>query len=211
MSEMFEFELPDLVDELIASPPAPLPDSDHVSRWALEKERKVFFEADVGEWLLRFQRLVLRWNMEDRGLLPAERKPIWLYIMSYGGDIDYMWSVIDTIRTSVTPVYTVNMGIAASAAALIFLSGAKRMMMPTAKMIIHEGSAQLAGDAVKVMDQSESYRKQLKQMKEFVLAHSEIPRQQLMKKRNNDWELDATYCIENGACDTIVQTLDDVI
>ena len=149
--------------------------------------------------------------MEDRGLLPDERKPIWLYIMSYGGDIDYMWSVIDTIMMSVTPVYTVNMGVAASAAALIFLAGKKRLMMPTAKMIIHEGSAQLAGDAVKVMDQSESYRKQLKQMKEFVLAHSEIPRQQLMKKRNNDWELDATYCIENGACDMIVRTLDDVI
>ena len=83
--------------------------------------------------------------------------------------------------------------------------------MPRAKLIVHEGSAQLSGDAVKVMDQSESYKKQLKQMKEFILERTDIPKAQLMKKRNNDWELDAAYCLENGACHEIAETLDDVI
>ena len=212
MDEMFSIEIPELsqriIDELSGHA---LPESDTVSNWALEKERKIYFDVDVGADLLALNRLVLRWNMEDRGLPREERRPIWLYIFSYGGDIDYMWMALDTIKTSVTPIYTVNLGQAASAAALIFISGHKRFMMPNAKVTIHEGSAQLSGDAVKVMDQSESYKKQLKQMKMFILNNSEIPRSQLMKKRNNDWELDASYCLEHKACDAIVQSIDDII
>ena len=216
MDEMISFEIPGLIPELSRQiiddlAGQALPDSDLVSGWALEKERKVYFDVDVGANLLAFNRLVMRWNMEDRGNPAAERRPIWLYIMSYGGDIDYMWMTLDTIKTSQTPIYTVNLGVAASAAALIFIAGHKRFMMPSAKVTIHEGSAQLSGDAVKVMDQSESYKKQLKQMKMFVLENSEIPRAQLMKKRNNDWELDAAYCIDHKVCDQVVTSMDEII
>ena len=210
--ETITFELPDesqqVINELAGHT---LPNSDVVSNWALEKERKYFFDVDVGFEILAFMRLVLRWNMEDKDIPVEQRKPIWLYVMSYGGDIDYMWAALEIIGTAVTPIYTVNMGVAASAASLIFIAGHKRFMMPTARLIIHEGSAQLAGDAVKVMDQSESYKKQLKQMKTFILEHTEIPRSQLMKKRNNDWELDAAYCLEHKATDFIINTINDVI
>lgn len=212
MDELFSIELPELSRQIIESLSGNiLPESDVVSSWALEKERKVYFDVDVGLDLLALNRLVLRWNMEDMGIPADKRKPIWLYIFSYGGDIDFMWMALDTIKTSVTPIYTVNLGIAASAAALIFISGHKRFMMPNAKVTIHEGSAQLSGDAVKVMDQSESYKKQLKQMKIFVLEHTEIPRTQLMKKRNNDWELDSAYCLEHKVCDHIIQSINDII
>lgn len=187
-----------------------LPDSDDVSNWALEKERKIYLDCDVDERLMSIQRLIMRWNMEDRGIPPEDRKPIWLYIMSYGGDIDYMWMLIDAIRLSKTPVCTVNVGVAGSAASLIFLAGNRRYMMPRSRLIVHEGSAQLSGDAVKVMDQSESYKKQLKQMKDFILENTRIPRAQLMKKRNNDWELSAEFCLENNACEEIIESLDDV-
>lgn len=187
-----------------------MPESDAVSTWALEAQRKIYLDADVDEYLTAMQRLILRWNIEDKGIEPENRKPIWLYIMSYGGDIDYMWMLIDTIKLSKTPVYTVNIGVAGSAASLIFLAGKRRFMTPFARLIVHEGSAQLSGDAVKVMDQSESYKKQLKQMKEFILGNSQIPRAQLMKKRNNDWELNAQFCLENGACDEIITSLDEI-
>jgi len=212
MSEMYEITIPDLTNSVMEHLQTQvLPHSDLVSRWALELKRMFFFDCDVGEDLLAFQRLVMRWNMEDKGIPPEERKPIWLFVMSYGGELDYMWMAIDTIRTSITPVYTVNLGVAASAAALIFIAGHKRFMMPNASLTIHEGSAQLSGDAVKVMDQSESYKKQLKQMKEFILEHSEIPRSQLMKRRSHDWTIDAQYCLEHKVCDQIIDTIEDVI
>lgn len=212
MDEILTIELPELSQQIIESlSGTALPDSDSVSKWALEKERRYCFDGDVGSNLMAFERLVMRWNAEDKDIPAEERKPIWLYIMSYGGDIDYMWMTLDLIKTSITPIYTVNIGVAASAASLIFIAGHKRFMMPSAKVVIHEGSAQLAGDAVKVMDQSESYKKQLKQMKEFILSNTAIPRNQLMKKRNNDWELDATYCLENKACDVVISSIDEIL
>ena len=84
-------------------------------------------------------------------------------------------------------------------------------MMKRAKVVIHEGSAQMAGDSTKVLDASDSYRKELKRMKDYILEKTKIPRATLMKKRNNDWELDSDYCLENGVCDTVIKSIDEVI
>lgn len=211
MEERFTICLPDIIKELNKQFSGIVPDSDDVSRLDLEGQRKIWLDDDIGYNVIEIQRLIMRWNIADKDVAPEMRKPIWLYIMSYGGDLDYMWSLIDTIEMSRTPVYTVNVGVAASAASLIFLAGHKRFMLPKSNLIIHEGSAQLAGDAIKVMDQSESYKQQLKQMKDYILEHTEIPRNQLMRKRSNDWFVDAKYCLENKACDAIVTTLDEII
>lgn len=188
-----------------------LPSPDEISYYTLEKDRKIYLEGDIGQDTMVLERMILRWNMEDKGIPVSERKPIRIYIMSYGGDLDYMWSAIDAIQLSVTPIVTVDMGVAASAAALIFLAGHERWMLPNAKVIIHEGSAQMAGDAVKVMDATDSYRKELKRMKEYILDRTEIPKTMMNKKRNNDWTLDSAYCLETKVTHKIVQSLNDII
>ena len=188
-----------------------LPSPDEISYYTLEKDRKIYLEGDIGQDTMVLERMILRWNMEDKGIPVSERKPIRIYIMSYGGDLDYMWSAIDAIQLSVTPIVTVDMGVAASAAALIFLAGHERWMLPNAKVIIHEGSAQMAGDAVKVMDATDSYRKELKRMKEYILDRTEIPKTMMNKKRNNDWTLDSAYCLETKVTHKIVRSLNDII
>ena len=156
-------------------------------------------------------RMIMRWNMEDGGLPEEERKPIWLYIESGGGNAVYMWTLIDAILSSVTPVYTVNMGLAASAAALIFMAGKIRFMMPRAKVMIHEGSASIEGDAGKVLDFSDAYKKDLQASRDYILERTQIPKRQLSKKRSNDWELDAAYCLEYKVCDKIVSGLNEIL
>ena len=147
----------------------------------------------------------------DRDIPVEERKPIRIYIFSYGGESDYMWMIVDAIKASKTPVYTINTGIAASAASMIFVAGHKRFMFPSAEVIIHQGSAEFAGDAVKVIDATDSYKKLLEKMKQFYLENTQIPKAHLNKKRNNDWHLDAKYCLEHGVCHKIVETIDEVI
>lgn len=209
MSELFS---PNLYELNIPKEPV-LPDPDEISYYVLEKERKLYLDFDIEESITSVERMILRWNMEDKknGISPNERRPIWLYILSNGGYLYCMWSVVDIIEASVTPIYTVNIGLCASAASIIFISGHKRFMMPRAKVLIHEGSATIGGDAQKVQDQADSYKKEVKAMKEYILNRTNIPKAQLMKKRNNDWELDASYCLENKVCDVIISTLDDVI
>lgn len=188
-----------------------LPEPDMISYYVLEKERKLFLENEISDDTLAIERMILRWNIEDYNKRVEDRKPIWIYIMNYGGDIDYMYSMLDIIAASITPIYTVNMGVCASAAALIFISGKKRFMMPHSKIVIHEGSASMSGDSTKVLDASESYKKQLKAMKQYILSKTQIPPATLNRKRNNDWEIDAETCVKYGACDYIVENLGDII
>lgn len=198
-------------DFTLEIPANSLPDPSEITYYVLEKSRKLYLDCDIDENALNVQKMILRWNMEDAGIPVEERKPIWIYVFSPGGSIIYMWAICDAINLSKTPIYTVNVGIAASAASLIFISGHKRYMFPKATVLIHEGSAELSGDAIKVMDQSEAYRKSLKQMKTFILEKTSIPPKELNKKRANDWELDSDYCLKNGVCDVLVSSLDEII
>ena len=190
-----------------------VPDPDMVSYYVLENQRKIYLDSDVDSSVMSIQKMMMRWNIEDKknGKTKETAEPIWLYIMSYGGDLDYMWVLIDAIQTSIAPVYTVDLGVAASAASLIVVSGDKRYMTEHATVVIHEGSAQLAGDAIKVQDAADTYKQQLKQMKMFILAHTGIPRTQLMKKRSNDWTLNSEYCLKNKVCDEIVTDMSTIL
>lgn len=175
-------------------------------------ERKLFFTEDVyNASVLEIVRAIMKFNIEDKDIAVENRKPIYLYIQSLGGELTSMWTLLDMMNMSKTPIYTINMGVAASAASLIFMTGHKRFMFQSATVLIHEGSAQLQGDAIKVMDQSASYKKAIQQMKDYILEKTSIPKAQLMKKRANDWELDAQFCLENKVCDVIVENIEEII
>lgn len=212
-------EMEDL-DELVQSilrnldveiPSCTLPEPDMVSYWKLVQDRKFYLDYCIDSNVMGLQRAIFLINVKDKDVPVAERKPIYIYIMSTGGSLEYMYTLIDAIQLSKTPVYTVNVGIAASAAGLIFMSGHKRFMMPMSKILIHEGSAELEGDAGKVMDAVDSYKKDLKHMKEFILSRTEIPKNLLNKKRPNDWTLDANECLNFKVCDRIIESLDEVM
>lgn len=188
-----------------------LPDPDTYQFWQMYEDRKMWIDLEVDATAVSYARMIHTWNAEDKGKPVEERKPIRIYLENYGGDLDMMWMLVDAIKASKTPVYTINMGMSGSAASIVFIAGHKRYMMPRARVVIHEGSATISGDAVKVMDQSEAYKRDLKKMKEFIIDNTEIPQKMLNKKRNNDWELDAQYCLENKVCDVIVQDLDEIV
>ncbi len=204
-------EIPEEARTVIRQMDLGLPIPDLVSYYVLENDRKLYLEREVDGNTMNIQRMILRWNMEDAGLPVEERKPIRLYIFSPGGDVDVMWSLIDAMEASETPIYTINMGVAASAAGLIFLAGQKRYMLSRSRVVIHEGSARMSGDAVKVMDAGESYKRMLKQMKEYILKRTKISAAVLNKQKCHDWELNARYCLEHGVCDAVVEKLGDIL
>lgn len=187
MMEQKTPEMPEAMKVIVkqANPGLPIPDL--VSYYVLENDRKLFLDTEVDSTTLTLQRMILRWNMEDAGKPVEERKPIHLYIMSPGGDTDYMWSLVDAIEASETPVVTVNVGLAASAAGIIFLAGHKRLMTARSRLVIHEGSACMAGDAVKVMDASENYKKLIKQMRDYILSRTNITAAALNRQKCHDW------------------------
>lgn len=188
-----------------------LPDPTMLNYYAFAKERKLFLEEDVGFPIMEMIKMIMRWNQEDKDIPVDQRKPITIYIMSDGGYMSYMWAMLDAMLTSKTPIITVNLGIAASAASLIFLAGSKRYMMPTATVIIHQGSAEVGGDAGKVMDYVKNYDKEVAKMEKYILARTQIPKRVMSNKRKDDWYIDAAACMEYGVCHKVVETLDEIM
>lgn len=211
--DTYEIDIASLMDNMkdYMKSDSYLPDPELLIFWKMYNERRIWIDLAVDSSAVEYARLIQLWNMEDRGIPADKRKPIWIFLQNYGGDGDMMWMLIDVVKTSVTPVYTVNMGVSASAAAILFIAGKKRFMMPNATVVIHEGSAQIGGDAVKVLDASDSYRKELKKVKEFILTNTKIPPATLNKRRNNDWTIDAEYCLEHGVCDQVVTSIDEIL
>jgi len=189
-----------------------LPDPELLMYYKNLEKRHLWIDLVVDDGILSFARQIMDWNREDKDIPINERKPIYIYLQNCGGEISYMWLLTDIMEISKTPIYTVAMNVCASAAALIFMSGSKRYMLKNATILIHEGSI-TAGeqDATKFMDATESYKKILKKMKEFILSKTNIEPKILNKKKANDWELDATYCLKNGVCDIVVSDIDDIV
>lgn len=208
-----QISLTDALSEILASLSADpnFPDPDYLAYHQLLKDRIIYLETEVNESMLRLHKQIMLWNAEDAGKPVEERKPIRIVIMSYGGIGDFMWMLVDAIQMSKTPVYTYNIGVAHSSAGLIFMAGQKRFMTPNATMIIHEGSAGFEGDAGKVLDASESYKKVLKKMKDYILAKTDIPKATLNRKKANDWELNAEDCLKFKVCDEIIDSIDSIL
>lgn len=184
---------------------------DDVSYYVLEKERKLFIDFEIDMNLMSIIRMIFRWNAEDKGKPVEERVPIKLYIMSPGGDVNCMWSLIDVITASATPVWTVNINMCYSAASEIFVAGHKRFMFKHAKVMYHDGYTRVETNTNRMKSQMEAIYNEIEQSNYFMLSHTNIPAVDLDKHRDDDWVMNADYCLEHGVCHKVIDSLDEVI
>ena len=78
----------------------------------------------------------------SKNLTKPYPKYLQLVINSGGGDLQAAFALIDTMKGSAIPVRTVGLGCVASAAVLIFISGAKghRILTPNTSVLSHQFS-----------------------------------------------------------------------
>lgn len=113
---------------------------------SLFSKRIVQVNGPVSEKLAtRVNREIMAMGFED------DKKPIYLFINSPGGEVTSGFSVFDTARFVGAPIYTVVAGLAASMGSLIALCAPKekRYAFPNAKLLIHQPliSGQMVGPA----------------------------------------------------------------
>lgn len=98
-----------------------------------------------------------------RELLAMDRKSseeITMFINSPGGSVYQMFAIIDTMKIIKSPVRTVVIGIAASAAACLASAGKTRLISPTGQVMIHEASAGAFGSVSSMQETLEQVAKQ---------------------------------------------------
>lgn len=141
-------------------------------------DRRLYLNTDVDECL--FDTIVyhiLRYNREDRenNIPVEERKPILLFINSPGGVVTDGYGLIDAILASKTPVYTINQGMCASMAFLIFLSGDRRFCMEHSQFLMHDGTSFCIDSTAKAKDRLEFETNKVEKVtKEYIISRTKI-------------------------------------
>jgi ATP-dependent Clp protease protease subunit len=150
---------------------------------------------------------IIRWNREDAGKPVEERKPVKLFINSYGGDLVACNSAIDTIKLSKTPVYTYNLGKAFSAGGLLLMAGHKRFTYANSVVLIHQGSSGASGTTSQVIDQVEFQKRQEERVKSYILGATKITPEQYKDKFKEEWFFFGDESIELGVADELITEL----
>lgn len=180
------------------------------------EERRLYINSGVDEEVIdTIVYHILRYNREDKGLKPEERKPIYLYINSPGGSVCDGYGLIDVIQSSITPVYTINQALCASMGFLIFLAGHKRYSMLRSEFLMHDGSTAGWDSTAKMKDRMDFETKQLEQMtKEYIMSRTAIDNDLYDAKYRVEWYMLPNEAKKHGIVDYIVGvdcTIDEIL
>ena len=104
--------------------------------------RNIYFSDEITEatmgWLtFKIQSINLSDNEEEEKLKDYTRKPINLYISSYGGSVYDVLGAYDIIKQSKTKVNTYGFGKCMSAGLTLFLAGEERSVYKNTTVMFH--------------------------------------------------------------------------
>ena len=204
--DMMEFDLDDLVDALGTNVTKDMKSFDDVINLDAAINREVYLGdigGTVGTSIAGYIRFWNRWD-DQHGIPIEEREPIKIFIDSCGGDLEATYTMIDAIKLSKTPVWTINEARAYSGGFFTFIVGHKRFAYKHSSFLYHEGSVGTQGTAGQFQNYSEFYKKQLEQLKEIVLTHTNISEEKYKEIKKDDIWLTADEAIELGCCDEII-------
>ena len=181
--------------------------------WKARENRTFYIDFEVEEdySLMELGKIIIQMNMEEKDLKKEDLKPVFLYIHSYGGDLEQAFWFSDLLLSSRIPIVTIAMGVAMSAGFLIFCAGHKRLAFRHSQLLVHSGSAGFQGPAEQIEEAQKNYKKQINDMKEYILSRTEIPEKIFNKNKSKDWYLTAGELVEYKVVDKLVENFEDIL
>jgi len=167
----------------------------------LLKERIVFLGQQVDDDIansIAAQMLYLAGQDQD--------KDIWLYINSPGGSVTAGMAIYDTMQFIKPQIATVCLGLGASMGQFLLTAGApgKRYALPHARILMHQPSAGVQGQASDIAIQAENLVKIKKEMAELIAEHSGQTAQQIEDDSDRDRWFSAKEAQEYGLVDHVI-------
>ncbi|GAA1816324.1 ATP-dependent Clp protease proteolytic subunit [Actinomadura chokoriensis] len=135
-----------------------------------------------------------------------------LWIHSPGGSVPSMLAIRDVMRILPCDVSTLVLGIAYSAGQFLLSSGTrgKRRAMPHARVLMHQGSAGIAGAAVDIELQAGDLRHTRDTVLGLISEDTGQPLERVFEDSLHDRWYTAREALEYGFVDAIVSTFDEV-
>jgi len=192
-----------------------------------EKEPKVVEVKAGGDILakgLLKQRVIMVAKPVDREMAAAicaqlllmdaddKTKPITMYVNSPGGDADSGFGIYDVMKFVRAPITTICLGLAASAAVIIFVGGRKgrRFTLPHSRFLIHQPSTFSQGVASDIEITANEIIK-IRDTYNLVLSE-EIGRsdKQILKDAHRDFWLTAQEAVEYGLVKSLLHSVSEL-
>ena len=205
MNELFSLAIPQDIENMA------LPNPGLLDYYKDAHERVYWLEGEVDGDTLDLVKVIMRHNIEDSGITPEDRIPIKIFIDTNGGDVQIMWSLVNAIKISKTPIHTIVYCTALSAGAHILAAGHKRFAFPGSTVLIHSGSCMYGGDMEKVESAKKYFDALGKRANDLLLDDTSISAKSLKKKGAVDWYLSAEEALEHGVIDKIVEDFAEVM
>lgn len=159
-------------------------------------------DASIGDSVNSYIQFFNRVDQEEN-IDVNKRTPIKIYIDSNGGSLEACFTIIDAIKMSKTPVWTINIGKAYSAGFFIFITGHKRFAYPNSSFLFHEGSTGIHQDANKFKNFAEFYKQQLEQLRAITLENTKITPEEYDEHIKDDWWFNVIEAINHGVADKV--------
>lgn len=140
------------------------------------------------------------------------RADIALWIHSPGGSVPAMLAIRDVMRMIPNAVSTLVLGIAYSAGQFLLSAGTpgQRRALPHSRVLMHQGSAGIAGSAVDIELQADDLRHTRDTVLGLIAADVGQPVQRVFEDSLHDHWFTAQEALEYGFIDSIVSSFEQV-
>jgi ATP-dependent Clp protease protease subunit len=168
----------------------------------LLQERIIFLGSDIDDNMANVvMAQMLHLDAED------PEKDIQLYINSPGGVVTAALAIYDTMQFIKSPVSSICIGQAASAAAVLLLAGqkGKRYSLPHARILLHQPSGGVQGTAMDVEIQTREMVRLRKLLNGIIAKHTGQDIKKVEKDTERDFILDAQGARDYGIVDDIIE------
>lgn len=147
-------------------------------------------------------------------LLSAEdpRRDIALWINSPGGSVPGMLAIRDVMRLVPNDVSTLALGMAYSAGQFLLSSGApgKRYTLPHARVLLHQGSAGIGGNAADIEIQADELRRTRDTVIGLIATDTGRGFDEVERDARRDRWFSAAQAVAYGFVDRILERVEDV-
>ena len=167
----------------------------------LLKERIIFLGSAIDDNIANLvMAQMLHLEAED------PEKDIQLYINSPGGIVTAAMAVYDTMQFIKSPVSTICIGQAASAAAVLLLAGEKkkRFSLPNSRVMLHQPSGGVSGTTIDVEIHAKEMVRIRQLLNELISKHTGQDITKVEKDTERDFILDAVEAQKYGIIDEVI-------
>ncbi|CAM3491373.1 ATP-dependent Clp endopeptidase proteolytic subunit ClpP [Paenibacillus lupini] len=134
-------------------------------------------------------------------------KEISIYINSPGGSTTAGFAIYDTMQYIKPEVHTICVGMAASFAAILLMSGAKgkRFALPSSEIMIHQPHGGAQGQASDIAISAKRILDTRSRLNQIAADRTGQPLDKIEKDMDRDYFLSAQEALEYGIIDQVVQ------